>query len=238
MSAYALACATVLGRDHAALRKNAQDAFAAGEVGADAAFGVVCDGCGEGKRSEIGAGLAAAVLGAELERGLAGGVPAGELPAMALDRLLQVFAALADAVASGGGDARRRIDFVCDHLLTTVVGFCVRGREGIAFWCGDGLVALDGEVVVLDEADRPRYPAYAALGAPAARMPHGWRRFDAAAVARIAVATDGFDPELVPSAFGRRGHALKRWMNVCSRGGHFRDDATIVTAERSGRPAP
>src|SRR5262249_53261247 len=122
--------------------------------------------------------------------------------------------------------------FVCDHLLATVVGFCVRGDEGVAFWCGDGAVVLGHELVVIEADNRPAYLAYRLLGRDAELCV---RSFSAREVSRVAVATDGFDAALVGDAFGRAPVPLARWMNVCSRAGHFRDDATIVTAERFAR---
>lgn len=225
MNAYAMSGASALGRDHAALRRGSQDSYALGARG-DAAWGVVCDGCGSGARSEVGAGLAAALLEAALDRLLARDTPILEIPALAMDEVLAVLEKIGGAL----GQDRSRA-FVCEHLLATVVGFCVRGDEGAAFWCGDGAVVLGDEVTLLEADDRPDYPAYRLLGRAA---PVAARPFSPGTVGRIAVATDGFDPELLPDAFGRGSLALKRWMNVCCRNGHFRDDATIVMAELSG----
>jgi hypothetical protein len=219
--------ASVVGRDHVVLGRSAQDALGAGERG-ELAWGVVCDGCGEGARSEVGAGVAAAFLAAEMERRLAGGAPPAEVPEAAVRGLLEVLAALANAIA--GACAEQRSRFVREHLLATAIGFCARGAEGVVFACGDGLFAVGDEVVVLDEEGRPSYPAYATLGGASPIVMT--RPFRAEPGARVAVATDGFDAALVPEAFGRRGHALRRWMNVRARAGSFRDDASIVTAER------
>lgn len=232
MTTWSVSAAGVLGRDHAAFRRGAQDAHASGDVGDGTAYGVVCDGCGEGERSEVGAGLAAAYLGAELARQLRGDAALDAIVARAVAGLVELLATITAAVAGADGAAAAS-GFVRRHLLCTAVGFCVRGDEGVVFRCGDGLAALGDEVSVFDEDNRPSYPAYGVLGAPA---PVAVTRFRADEVARIAVATDGFDAELLPGAFGRRGRELQRWMQVCARGGHFRDDATIVVAERA--PAP
>ncbi len=227
-SGWIVSGASVVGRDHVVLGRSAQDALAAGATG-DAAWGVVCDGCGEGAQSEVGAGLAAAFLGAELERRIGSGAPPAEVPEPAIRALVALLADVTSAVAAG--DRGRAERFVRDHLLATVVGFCARGDDGVVFACGDGAFTIDGAVTVIDEDGRPSYPAYAVLSAAAA--PFVVRAFSVRPGARIAVATDGFDPALVPDAFGRPRHALRRWMNLMARAGHFRDDATIVTAERA-----
>lgn len=228
MDGWIVSGASVVGRDHVVLGRSAQDALAAGARG-ELAWGVVCDGCGEGARSEVGAGLAAAIVGAELARRLAGGAPPAEVPEAAVRALLGALGAVAAAV---GGDDREAVGrFVREHLLATIVGFCARGEDVVVFACGDGAYAVDGEVTVIDEEGRPSYPAYALLDGGAPRV--ATRAVRARGGARVAVATDGFDVALVPEAFGRGAHALKRWMNVRARGGAFRDDATIVTAERA-----
>jgi hypothetical protein len=226
---------TVLGRDHAALRRSAQDAYASG-ADAGSAWGVVCDGCGEGARSEVGAGLAAAYLGGEIRRLLGADVPVTEVPARAVAGLIDLYAAIAGAVVTGVHapcveevDRDRAATFVREHLLSTAIGFCARDEVGVLFWCGDGIAAVDDELLVIDEDNRPSYPAYALLGGG---LRVATKRFPARDVKRIAVASDGFEPELVAAAFGRRGRALQRWMQCCTRDGHFRDDATIVVAER------
>jgi hypothetical protein len=226
MNRYTLAGATTLGRDHAALRRNAQDAFALGESGS-VAYGIVCDGCGSGGRSEVGAHLSAALLSASFDRLLDEDILLTSIPDVAVSELVAQFAALAGAMGENGQGAR----FVTHHLLATTLGFCLRGDEGVLFWCGDGWLVLDGDAVRL-EAEYPDYPAYRLFGR---ETPVNTRLFDAGAVERIAVATDGFDEAALADAFGRSPLALQRWMNVQLQNGHFSDDATIVTAERARR---
>ena len=65
MTLWMAGAAATLGRDHAVLRRNRQDAAAAEAIG-EAAFGVVSDGCGEGSASEVGALLTVALARAAL----------------------------------------------------------------------------------------------------------------------------------------------------------------------------
>lgn len=221
MATVALAGASTLGRDHAALRRSSQDAFAYGSRG-DVAWGVVSDGCGSGAHSEVGAGLAAALLNAAMERFLITGISILEVPELAVSALVESLEKLGNAM-----NEARKLELLTDHLLATVVGFCVRGDEGAAFWCGDGAVVLGEEILVLEAENAPDYPAYRLLGRTA---PVAVRPFSLGDARRVAVATDGFDCAILTGAFGRASIPLKRWMNVRSRNGHFRDDATIVTA--------
>ena len=100
MNGWIVRGASVVGRDHAVLGRSAQDALARGASG-ELAWGVVCDGCGEGPRSEVGAGLAAAFLAAEIERKMRSGAPPAEVPEAALGALVELFGRVTAAVAEG-----------------------------------------------------------------------------------------------------------------------------------------
>lgn len=116
------------------------------------------------------------------------------------------------ATAVGGADRAAVERFVREHLLATIVGLCARGDDAALSACGDGAWSVGGEVTVIDEDGRPSYPAYALLAGGAPRVTT--RAVCTTPGARVAVATDGFDVALVPEAFGRGAHALRRWMNV------------------------
>lgn len=233
---WAVVGAGVVGRDHRAVGRGGQDAWVAGERG-ELAWGVVSDGCGSGARSEVGAALTVAHLGAVLPRLLASDASLDDVPSRAIGELVEALASIRAAVE--GDEAGP--EFVHAHLLATVVAFAIRGDAGIVFWQGDGAFLVDDELVVLDEDDRPTYPAYAAVAGPHARRPVGWRRFEARAPTRVAVATDGFDTGVLHEVFGRSAVALGRLLNVRAREGHFADDASVVAAvlaPRGGGPAP
>lgn len=66
----------VIGRDHILRAANCQDAFALIER-PEVLVGVVCDGCGEGAHSEVGATLGAAFISAQISRLIAEGVKNG-----------------------------------------------------------------------------------------------------------------------------------------------------------------
>jgi len=204
------------------------------------AFGVVSDGCGSARHSEVGAALTAATLGRWLACGLAHGLTGEVAVRGALSRLVRALSAIVGATmgSSHWGGQEERVRFVREHLLATAVGFYATTTEVVLFCWGDGVLLVDDETWLLDRQDRPDYPAYQLLrgrspSASPAGLPVEIRKFRTAQVRRVAVATDGFDPELLPQAFGKRDSALTRWMRVRAQDGHFRDDATVAMLEVS-----
>lgn len=233
-----LSQARVTGRDHTALRRSCQDAVLVGQSGSGA-FGVVSDGCGSAPHSEVGAALTVATVGRSLASGLADQLDAERAVRRSLARLLRAF----EATVGGAVGAERddgcgaRRDFVHDHLLATAAGFYVTDEEALLFCWGDGLMLADDETWVVDRENHPDYPAYALLRSD---VPGGCRTTVAEhhleirrlrSARRVAVATDGFEPELLRQAMGRRSPALTRWMRVRAREGYFRDDASVAALE-------
>lgn len=166
-----IAGGTVPGAEHLRAGRNNQDAF--GWLATPAAtVAVVCDGCGSGSASELGARLAATLLPPALERALL----AGASPGRALERArLELLAtlrnlALASTPAAAGPEALAR--YVIDHLLFTVVGVAIAGDEAFTFAAGDGVIAVNGEVEVLGPfpGNRPPYLAYGLLAGDAPRL--------------------------------------------------------------------
>lgn len=217
----------MLGRDHAVLRRNRQDAARAGAVGG-AVFGVVSDGCGQAPASEVGALLTVAFASAALEAALA-----AEGPLVGLgERVLGAVLGGLSAVATCAPEARREA-LVREQLLATLIGFAARGEEVCLFHAGDGALLIDDQLTLLDSDNRPAYPAYALLGAAVgvvervARSPR-----------RIAVATDGLDEgTLRRLAQARRSSAgLTRALVVAQRGGALADDGALAVAWREVEP--
>ncbi len=153
---FAIAAGTVRGGEHGRLGRNNQDAFAV-DVDERRLLAVVCDGCGSGRHSEVGARVGARLLLAALRRRLA------DKPLAPLEKNLgQV---RKDVLRRLAWLARRMglplVQAVRDYLLFTVVGVVVEPRETAVFALGDGLAALNGELAELSfEGDRPPYLAY------------------------------------------------------------------------------
>lgn len=154
---FALAAATVQGREHARAGRNNQDALwaRATEHGLAA---VVADGCGSGAQSELGAQLGArrcveAAL-TLLERRVSVDSPEF-LPRLGADVLCFLQALTGELGERAIGEA----------LLFTLVGAIVTPEHTLVFSAGDGLWALNGDVHRLGPFpnNAPPYLAYGLL---------------------------------------------------------------------------
>lgn len=187
-----VASAAVIGARHARDARNGQDAAASWVAGEpigpwpDAAVVVVCDGCGSGASSEVGARLGArAVLGAITARLKMGA------HLISLDAAFWA-AVRADIVAFLGDLAKRMPgaleDVVHDYLLFTIVAAVVIDETAYIWAIGDGAYVIDGIVRELGPFanNQPPYIAYDLIGTPA--VAHE----ETAPVRRsVIVATDG-----------------------------------------------
>ena len=165
---FAVAAASVPGRSHLLAGRNNQDAFAVGSEGGSL-VAVVCDGCGSGRHSEVGAQLGARLVVTRLFGRLhSGGDPtARELwEEVERDVLFEL-----DAVATSLLPAARRDDpqaraaTVADWLLFTIVGAVVDSRRAVTFAAGDGAIAVNGQARLLGPfpGNAPPYLGYRLL---------------------------------------------------------------------------
>jgi hypothetical protein len=226
--------AAIIGRGHAALRKNKQDAVAYG-CGSWGVCGVVADGCGSGDASELGAILSARAMEVAVARAMTQGASPREA-------LLLGTTSVRDALASVAlrcSDASTRAAFVAQHLLATVLAFVVTRDVGAILAAGDGIARADEEWFVFDEDNAPRYIGYRIIERQRVE-PHV---IELARPSLVAIGTDGFDrPSLDgASALVRRDAArgeprlardLVRHMRTRQREGAFEDDGAIVVAHR------
>ncbi len=182
-----LAVGSVAGWAHRRAGRPNQDAAQVVRVGAGAAI-AVCDGCGSGRRSELGATLGARlwteVLAARLRAGAR--LDDAALAAVADEVLVR----LAPVAAALGGELALATR---EHLLFTSVVAAISDDEIVVAAVGDGVVALGDEVVVLGPfADNaPPYLTEAWFGAPRALVT--WRR-GRDEIAQLVLATDGAVP--------------------------------------------
>jgi len=235
--------AAVIGARHLRTARNGQDA-AAVWVGEGAGAVVVCDGCGSGGSSEVGARLGAQLVVAALARrlGAAGAVEAsgdsmigalGQRPAPsrgsastwspAEPALWE--AVRGEVVAQLGGLARAMHgDFaqnVQEHFLFTVIAAAVSGDDAAVWALGDGAYAIDGRQRVLGPfaENQPPYLAYDLL---AMRQEAHFVATSAVAGGSIAVATDGvaelgLDTISIEKSLAHPD-ALRRQLAVLARG--------------------
>lgn len=233
------AAAAVTGARHLRSARNGQDAAAAwtGEhrAGHDAiGLGaiVVCDGCGSGASSEVGARLGAQLVIAALSTRLAAGARPSE-PTLWVGVRAEVGTVLARILASMPGD---REHLVHEHFLFTIVAAAVAGDEVGVWAIGDGAFTITGigiapaaPCVLGPFADnQPPYLGYDLLVAPRldgldARAPAHLETARTRA-GSVVVATDGVAELGLETLIGdadrwlRQPDALRRQLALLARG--------------------
>lgn len=195
--------AAVTGASHLRVARNGQDAAAAWQDG-PLALAVVCDGCGSGARSELGAQVVARRMRAALARRLRAGAAVADLAlwsacrseaAAELARLARSWCpeeldGSARPLEAPGALAPEAREALGEALLCTVL-VAAADRRDVAVWAiGDGAVVLGGELTVLGPFldNAPPYLGYDVLGHP----PTPYLRVRPRGAAGVAaVATDG-----------------------------------------------
>lgn len=185
-----VATGSVAGRTHRRMGRPNQDAVA-WRRGARGLVMVVCDGCGSGARSEIGAELGARLwlrtLGERIEGGAAIDVALFD---HAADEVLDHLAALCDALGCEPGPSRTEL--VAGHLLATTLCAVVTPERAAVHALGDGVIGLGLETRVIGPFP-DNQPPYLALGLVGAR-PAGETWIADAGVGSVLLATDGATP--------------------------------------------
>lgn len=201
---FEIAGGSVPGHAHAAAGRNNQDAFCWAS-NADGLVAVVCDGCGSGARSEVGAQLGSRLLVRAATRLLGSSLAVADLleqvrqDVLAHLRLLAREMSVESSVTAGPGSAPGFSRTVADHFLFTIVGVLITARGSTTFSLGDGLVVINGERTQLGPFpnNEPPYLGYALLsGAP--ERGAGWgrsftvhRSMPAREVQSLVLGTDG-----------------------------------------------
>ncbi|WP_437513171.1 protein phosphatase 2C domain-containing protein [Sorangium sp. So ce1099] len=162
-SPFEIAGGTVTGTDHLAVGRPNQDAYAFRAEGGCLAA-VVCDGCGSGARSEVGAALGARLVTEQVLGALRRGADVESPETWEEVRR----GTLAPLRAVAGGMGGRLADVVSTYFLFTAVGLAISGDTACAFSLGDGVIALGDELLRLGPFARnePPYLAYGLLDRP------------------------------------------------------------------------
>ncbi len=157
---FELAGGSVIGREHLRVGKNNQDAYFWNMTEAGV-IAVVCDGCGSGIHSEVGAKLGARMIVETLHCLLKDGV---HLEHEEVWQTIQqmLLSGLQQVVEQLGGD---RTQTVRDYLLFTIAGVVITATTTAVFALGDGVVAIDDQVIQLGPFpnNAPPYLAYGLL---------------------------------------------------------------------------
>lgn len=175
---------SILGRNHRLNAKNNQDAFCCLNTD-DYIVAIVCDGCGSGEHSEvgakIGARLVARFLEIEIKRHDLSQQQSVEF--LLKNTRLAVLKRLRLLAKELGSPLAWAIN---NYLLFTVIGALLTPQKAIFFSLGDGLVAINGEVQILGPfADNA--PPYLSYGLAKTNFPETLLRFE---VERIMPAED------------------------------------------------
>ena len=165
MIGFEFARGSTTGRDHRETNKNNHDATHWYDV-PEFSVNVVCDGCGSGRHSEVGAAIGARLVVNAIVDGMKRSFgPAG--PRNHLDgypfweRVRQdVLAEMRVLINRMGGSFSETVK---DYFLFTVVGAVLSPAGATFFSLGDGIVIVNGEATRLGPfpGNKPPYLAYA-----------------------------------------------------------------------------
>jgi protein phosphatase 2C-like protein len=184
---FEIAGGTVTGHAHVAAGRNNQDAFCWASD-ADGLVAVVCDGCGSGPHSEVGAQLGARLVVQAARTLLRTGLNGPELLEQARQDVLANLRLLAQAM--GGASFSRT---VADYFLFTIVGVLITADSATTFSIGDGLVVINGDRTQLGPFpnNEPSYLGYALLPGAGDLSFQVHRSMAASEVQSLVLGTDG-----------------------------------------------
>lgn len=151
----------VSGRDHRLIDKNNQDAKCT-YIDDKKIIAIVCDGCSEGKNSEVGAKIASRLLVEEIKK-----QSTKSLQAVTESQFWEivrqnVLAQIRCLALSLGGSFTQ---VIVDYFLFTIVGFVLTENDFILFSIGDGYVQINDENISIGPfpGNEPPYMAYSLL---------------------------------------------------------------------------
>lgn len=236
--------ATHIGKDHQFSMKNKQDFCEFVETD-EFIIGVVCDGCSEGKYSEVGATLTGRFLLNELSFSMPLLLQYKEIRNYAKCKMLGFMQTLiSNTFWSNSFDERSKTRFVNDHLLFTTLILLVDKQSGkcCILHNGDGIYMVDGVISVIEQDGSPHYLAYElvpkhALEKQPSEIDSNFSLVECMNPARVMIASDGLIPliereELVAELFGTKGRQLQRKVNVWSeKKKMFFDDTSVIVVE-------
>ena len=203
---FAISAGSVVGAHHRKTFKNNQDAFAVVES-EHGVIAVVCDGCGSGKYSEVGAQLGAKYIVNYLAQQLHVDSEVGA--ELKIDRLAEfkhewqpLLAGLQQhavefltTIAKNLCPCEQFSESILNHFLFTIIGVVITKYQCVVFSFGDGVFSVNGEVTVIDQNNTPEYLGYGVLSEE-----KRWQfEFEiqkiipTAEVESLLIATDGFD---------------------------------------------
>ena len=237
-----------VGRDHEFKKVNLQD-YVTVQEDDKAIIGVICDGCSEGKHSEVGASLIgifiARLLSILTHRNLAFN-DKELLKRIIEDELLLFFKKSLDTVKlSMALNPVESVNFIKNYFLTTLV-FCVILKEEkkiIIGNSGDGVVVKNYDVFKKYQNDKPHYLAYQVIPKHyLEKLPSEIESLnidifsDGEMLHKVIISSDGLEPFIekhsVEELYGKKGRQLQRLINkIQNTEKIFFDDISLITFE-------
>jgi hypothetical protein len=159
---FELAGGSVTGRSHLRVGKNNQDAYY-GVCLEDYSIAVVCDGCGSGNSSEVGAKIGAKLVVSAISKMLKDHrLPSKEFWEEVRQYILGKLQNLALAMDSNGTLFKTIIHH---YFLFTIVGVLITKTGVTIFSIGDGVIIINGKIKQLGPfaKNAPPYLAYSLL---------------------------------------------------------------------------
>lgn len=201
---FEVAGGSITGREHIRIGKNNQDAYFS-TCNEQAAIAVVCDGCGSGKHSEVGAKIGARLvvntiaerIQSEMES--QNGLDGKFWECLKLDLLAAMQHVLKMLGGSNSGDSQGDVfrgdatqQLVNDYLLFTIVGVLITPTETMTFSIGDGAIVVNGKIEQIGPFpdNAPPYLAYG-LYRPDLIHFHIHDRTPTEAIESVLIGTDG-----------------------------------------------
>lgn len=159
---FEIAGGTVAGRDHVRIGKNSHDAYS--WFHKDLTVAVVCDGCGSGDHSEIGAKIGAKIAVDQVlrhYRAEPGSFPYATMKNPGLVNVQRSILTRIQSIAEAmTGSFSQNIS---DYFLFTLIGVILDPKEGQAFifGCGDGIFYVNDVPTTLPSPNNaPPYLSY------------------------------------------------------------------------------
>ncbi len=258
--AYRLRSGTIQGVKHIQHGTNNQDAvlyqeFSIPKRGKNYRIGLASDGCSgipAFTHSEVGSNLLVVFCLAHIQELIVGGAKMAEIPLPLYHAVINFLRNLASTVMpsnihwplivklKGANEFRNELNatqrFTTDYLAATIIGFVDDGEDLVTFQAGDGVIIINDDIHIVDQNDRPAYPAIGG-GFDTANYP-------SAEIQRIALATDGIEellglpniglPDRLFSHAPNNPMGLQYLLNLLRKefGEYMGDDCGVIAMER------
>lgn len=184
---------SVVGRDHSQAGRNNQDGYCVHNYD-DHLIAVICDGCGSGSHSDVGAKIAARIISFHLHSFLCMGLQIEQ--ALSLSRQKTISAIMNLAEEMDGVNVRYILDSY--FLFTVLVAVITKNKGTGIFAIGDGTYAVNGTINKIDPfpGNAPPYLMYAMLFPEVSKATEFVQLHlvpDSEKISSIMITTDGID---------------------------------------------